>query len=229
MPPERYNKLSTHKFRVRCAAFHTQDNNLFFCYYCYHHNPIVVCSGVAFLVETMSSAVLPRRVLPVTAAAAAAVLVVLWVSSDVGPLHLAFGDHKTNSNIFPGAPEGFGPSPKGAEGVLLEQEAHRALVATGGVPGEGLLFAVANSDEADVDEFGDEQEELEAEAEDGAKSSTGGGGGASHVRHWHKALQPLNRRVGILEKYIHTNRCRLHCKPCECCPKGCFLFYIYTP
>lgn len=38
-----------------------------------------------------------------------------------------------------------------------DQEVHRRALRTVGVPGEGLLLAVANSDEDAVDEFGHEQ------------------------------------------------------------------------
>ncbi|CAN0241209.1 unnamed protein product, partial [Laminaria digitata] len=93
-----------------------------------------------------------RRMVPVSAAVMVSLLV-LRLSS--GP---AVGPPRDHSGIVSGAlREDFFGGGVEASGDR-EGARHRALLTTGGVPGEGLLFAVvvANSDEAAIDEFGDE-------------------------------------------------------------------------
>ncbi|CAN0143504.1 unnamed protein product, partial [Ectocarpus sp. 12 AP-2014] len=63
------------------------------------------------------------------------------------------------------------------QGLWPEGEGQRRSLVTGGVPGEGLLLVVANSDADAVDEFGDEGIEFPPPEERG----------------WHKKLLPPNK------------------------------------
>ncbi|CAB1098733.1 unnamed protein product [Ectocarpus sp. CCAP 1310/34] len=63
------------------------------------------------------------------------------------------------------------------QGLRPEGEGQRRSLVTGGVPGEGLLLVVANSDADAIDEFGDEGIEFPPPEERG----------------WHKKLLPPNK------------------------------------
>ena len=132
--------------------------------------------------------------------AGAARLVVLWASSEpVGPPRDFRIDRTDTDDIVWGAEQrqDLGHSTELGGDIRRQEDHHRALLTTGGVPGEGLLlFAVpVNSGEDAIDQFGESVVGQESEAGDGggrSSSSSGGGGGGHHGRHWHKALHPLN-------------------------------------
>lgn len=63
------------------------------------------------------------------------------------------------------------------QGLWPEGEGQQRSLVTGGVPGEGLLLVVANSDADAIDEFGDEGIEFPPPEERG----------------WHKKLLPPNK------------------------------------
>lgn len=120
-----------------------------------------------------------RRLLKkVTIAAVVSAVVLLWVGRTGTPRryfrnrsHLSFGISDTSSE------QQFHTRRDELLGGQRAEEAHRGLL-TAGVPGEGLLLAEINSDEAAVDEFGD-----------GIASDSPNRDGM----HAHKPLIPLNR------------------------------------
>lgn len=137
-----------------------------------------------------------RKALLTTALSVGAVAVICVL---ISPFHQTLGDLfkdgdgdvdnyylslRTTITATAAQPEGYSSFPLGdRDGAENVDESGRALF-TAGVPGEGLLFAVANSDEDVV-------------AWDGVESTEEGGqeqGGSNrHSRHWHKVLQPLNK------------------------------------
>lgn len=135
-----------------------------------------------------------RKALPATAFVGAVAVICLLSSPFLQTTRrgsLKHDDHYNNYNYqsfgisgAAGRPEGYsvaGSRLGESDGEDLVKESSRALL-TAGVPGEGLLLAVANSDEDVV-------------AWEGVESTTGEdqGGSKKHGRHWHKALQPLNK------------------------------------